>query len=184
MISSARNDMFKFEFPRLFMPEEISKKWKPYLDRIGGSLLTEPIDIINYGIQGLNIPGISFEPEVQFDNRGISTYVRTSKQPRELITEKSFTVKCQAMDGWVNYWMLLDCFHYYYKIDKAFLPAFPGIQFLNGEGYVMFTIEPKDCMLSSISDLDLDYSSNSLEFQTFEIKISYNRLETSLTTNN
>ena len=51
MILSARNNQFKFDFPRTFIPKEIAKKYKPFLTRIPGGLIKEPIDYWNYGIQ-------------------------------------------------------------------------------------------------------------------------------------
>ena len=49
MILSARNNQFKFDFPRNFIPEPIAKKYKPFLTRIPGGLIKEPIDYWNYG---------------------------------------------------------------------------------------------------------------------------------------
>ena len=48
MILSARNNQFKFEFPRNFIPKEIADKYKPYLNRMPGSMIKEPIDYFNY----------------------------------------------------------------------------------------------------------------------------------------
>jgi len=57
MILSARNNQFKFEFPRNFIPKEISDKYKPYLNRMPGAMIKEPIDYFNYGIQSMNLRG-------------------------------------------------------------------------------------------------------------------------------
>ena len=65
MILNSRNNAYDFRFPRKFIPEEVSNKYKKYLNRVPGGLLAEPIDFVNYSIQGLNIPGVTFDPVTQ-----------------------------------------------------------------------------------------------------------------------
>ena len=67
MLVSARNNQFRFNFPKTFIPKEIIDKYRPYLNRIPGNMIKEPIDFLNYGIQGLNLPGPSYDPVEQFD---------------------------------------------------------------------------------------------------------------------
>ena len=54
---SAKNNQFRFEFPRTFIPSEIVDKYKPFIQKMPGNMISEPIDFFNYGIQSLNIPG-------------------------------------------------------------------------------------------------------------------------------
>ena len=78
MILSARNNQFKFDFPRNFIPKEIAEKYKPFLTRIPGGLIKEPIDYWNYGIQSLNLPGPSFDAVTQVDYPGNQRAFRSS----------------------------------------------------------------------------------------------------------
>ena len=55
MILNSRNNLFEFKFPRKFIPEEVAAKYKNYLNRIPGSVLSEPVDYINYSIVRLFI---------------------------------------------------------------------------------------------------------------------------------
>ena len=93
--------------------------------------------------------------------------------------DKSLTVTMQAFDGWVNYWMTVELFDYYYKLSgkHPFLPEGVGVQMLDGEGNVFVTIKLKDMIMSSVGALDLNFSSNTVEFQTFDVNFSYNILE-------
>ena len=70
MILDSRNNSFDFRFPKTFIPEAIAKKYEPYLNRIPGNLFENAIDFVNYGIQGINLPGITFDPVSQADNDG------------------------------------------------------------------------------------------------------------------
>jgi hypothetical protein len=65
MILNSRNNLFNFKFPRKFIPEEVAEKYRNYLNRVPGNLLTEPIDFINYSVQGIGIPGLSL---IQLNN--------------------------------------------------------------------------------------------------------------------
>jgi len=58
MILNSRNNLYNFKFPRNFIPKEVADKYKKYLNRMPGNILTEPIDFINYSIQGINLPGM------------------------------------------------------------------------------------------------------------------------------
>ena len=61
MLLNSRNNLFSFNFPRNFIPADIAAKYKPYLNRIPGNIIEEPIDFLNYTIQGCNFPSVSQE---------------------------------------------------------------------------------------------------------------------------
>ena len=113
MILNSRNNLYDFRFPRKFVPEEVANKYKSYLNRIPGSLLAEPIDYINYSIQGINVPGISFDPITQADNDGTTRYHRGAV-PIQNTIKREFTVTMQLLDGFINYWIMMDTLLYYY----------------------------------------------------------------------
>ena len=113
MILNSRNNLYDFRFPRKFVPEEVANKYKSYLNRIPGSLLAEPIDYINYSIQGINVPGISFDPITQADNDGTTRYHRGAV-PIQNTIQREFTVTMQLLDGFINYWIMMDTLLYYY----------------------------------------------------------------------
>ena len=177
MLLSARNNQFKFEFPRNFIPKEIADKYRPYLNRIPGGLIKEPIDFFNYGIQSLNLPGPSFTPVEQNDMPGNTRRFRTSIPKQELF-DKSLTVTVQAFDGYVNYWMAVETLEYYYNLSgkTPYVPEGVGIQLMDSEGNVFVTAQLRDMIMNSVSSLDLNFSSNTIEFQTFDIEFTYNML--------
>ena len=178
MILSARNNQFKFDFPRNFIPKVISDKYKPFLNRIPGGLIKEPIDYWNYGIQSLNLPGPSFDAVTQVDYPGNQRAFRSSI-PKQQLFDKTMTVTMQAFDGYVNYWMAVEMFEHYYKLSgkHPYLPEGVGVQMLDADGNVFVTIKLKDMIMSSVGALDLNFSSNTIEFQTFDITFGYNILD-------
>tara|TARA_B100001287_G_C22598602_1_gene489267 strand:- start:557 stop:1108 length:552 start_codon:yes stop_codon:yes gene_type:complete len=175
MILNSRNNLFDFRFPRNFVPKEIAEKYEPYLNRIPGNLFEDAIDFVNYGIQAINLPGITFDPVSQSDNDGTTRYFR-GKIPIQNTIERQFTVTMQLMDGYINYWMMTDLLLYYYApttkqkyIDNLNL----GIT--DAEGIVLSTIAFEKPIMNQISELNLNMSENIAEFTTFDINFYYNK---------
>ena len=76
---------------------QLLKKYKPFLTRIPGGLIKEPIDYWNYGIQSLNLPGPSFDAVTQVDYPGNQRAFRASL-PKQQLFDKTMTVTMQAFD--------------------------------------------------------------------------------------
>ena len=154
MILNSRNNLFNFKFPRTFIPEEVAIKYRKYLDRMPGNLVSEPIDYVNYSIQGISIPGINFEPVQQSPNDGTITYHRGSS-PIQNTIERQFSIDLQLLDGYINYWIMQDTLLYYYS---------KGVK------------EPfEKPIMNAISELELNMSSNVAEFTTFTLNFYYNK---------
>ena len=45
MFLSSRNNQFKFDFPRKFIPQPIVDKYKPFINKMPGGMIKEPIDV-------------------------------------------------------------------------------------------------------------------------------------------
>ncbi len=142
-------------------------------------MITEPIDFFNYGIQSLNLPGPTFDPIQQIDYPGHHKKWRsplplsTTREPKEM------TVTLQAFDGYVNYWLAREVYDWYYTRDgkTPYVPEGIGIQIMDFEGNIFVTAKMQEMMLSSIQALDLNFSSNTVEFQTFDMVFNYNILD-------
>ena len=50
MILQNRNDLFKIELPRVFIPKDVKERYEPYLYRMS-TPITDVSDVINYSIQ-------------------------------------------------------------------------------------------------------------------------------------
>ena len=180
MILNSRNNLFNFKFPRNFIPAEVADKYRKYLNRMPGNLMSEPIDFINYSIQGVAIPGITFDPIEQSPNDGTTTYHRGA-QPIQNLVERQFTVEMQLLDGYINYWIMQDTLLYYYSKNqkKPFIDDL-RLQILDGEGiHVMSAVFEKPIM-NSISELELNMSTNIAEFTTFQLNFYYNKFNLKL----
>lgn len=175
MILNSRNNLFDFKFPKNFIPAEVAEKYKSYLHKIPGNMLENPIDFINYTIQEINLPGISFEPVTQADNDGTIRYHR-GRIPIQNTIERQFTVKFQLLDGYINYWILTDTLLHYYA-DQTLEKYIPDVKLriLDAEGLGLASIQFEKPIMNSISDLNLNLAENVAEFNTFEINFYYNK---------
>ena len=177
MILNSRANLFQFSFTRKFIPQHIADKYKPYLNRIPGNLIEEPIDFINYTIQSLNLPGVSFEPVQQSQYPGRQILFRNSLPVMELF-QKEMTISFQLVDGYVNYWILLETLlHYYNFSTEAPFIEDQNINILDAEGNLMTTISLQKPIIKSISDLQVSFATNVAEFKTFDLTILYNQLD-------
>jgi hypothetical protein len=175
MILNNRNNLFNFKFPRNFIPVEVADKYRKYLNRMPGNIITEPIDFVNYSIQGVAMPGILFNPVEQSPNDGTITYHRGSV-PIQNTIDRTFEIEMQLLDGFINYWIMQDTLLYYYSktVRRPFLDDLK-LQILDAEGiHVMSAVFEKPIM-NSISELELNMSSNIAEFNTFKLSFYYNK---------
>lgn len=174
---SSRNNSFDFKFPRKFIPEVVAAKYRKYMDKIPGALLAEPIDIVNYSIQGINIPGVSFDPVTLQDNDGTLRYHRGA-QPIQNTIAREFTVTMQLLDGYINYWIMMDTLLYYYaRSTKEPYCSDLTLRILDAEGASVAYMEFQKPILKSMNDLNLSFSENVAAFNTFELNFVYNKLD-------
>ena len=175
MILNSRNNLFDFRFPTKFIPAEVTAKYKPYLQKIPGTMLEEPIDFINYTVQAINLPGISFDPVTQSDNDGTLRYHRGYIPIQNTVT-REFTVQMQLLDGYINYWIMTDTLLYYYarQTPDKYLPDIK-LRILDAEGLGVASITFEKPILTSISELSLNLAENVAEFNTFDLNFVYNK---------
>jgi len=175
MILNSRSNLYNFKFPRTFIPKEVADKYRKYLNRMPGNVITEPIDFINYSIQGVNIPGISFDPVEQSPNDGTITYKR-GLLPIQNLIDRQLSVEMQLMDGFINYWILTDTLLYYYDRSnkESYIDDFK-LQILDAEGIHLISAVFEKPILYSIGELNLNMSSNVADFNTFQVDFRYNK---------
>jgi hypothetical protein len=180
MILNSRNNTYDFRFPRKFIPDDVAEKYRKYLSKIPGNLMYEPIDFINYSIQGLNVPGISFDPITQNDWDGTTRYHRGAV-PIQNLVERQFTVSMQLLDGFINYWIMQDTLLYYYakSTEEPFTQDIT-LRVLDAEGASVAYFKFENPIMNSIGELNLNMSENVAEFSTFEVTFYYNKINLEL----
>lgn len=179
MILNNRNDLFKIEFPRIFIPDNIKERYAPYIFRMP-TPVTDVSDLVNYSIQSITVPNFNYDPveQVKPGNgdraRGTVKKWRQSLSP-EMMIDRTFTVTFQLLDGNVNYWILLETFFHYYSFQntKPYMMDVP-LRIFDAEGNCMYTTLFKDCLFTGLNEFTLSYSDLTPEFKTFDCSFAFN----------
>lgn len=181
MILSSRNNLFLMQFPKEFVPKEIEDRYRPYLNRIPGNLITRCIDLINYTVQGVTLPGVSYNVQQQTFVYSRQINWRDSVTEQQVLA-KDVNVTFQLIDGFLNYWLMMDIYDYWYKFSTAqpWLPNGHVLRFLDSEGNIMMSVGLGRMLFNEMGGLELSHSSNTPDFQTFDCGFTFNDLDIKL----
>ena len=164
---SGKNNNFKFAFPKVFVPEEIEKKYSPILNRIPGNMCNTVIDFINYSIKSveLEVNPAEYEPIQQVD-RGTpqGRHYRSDFFP-DFLWNKKMTITFQLDSAYIVWAILMELFLYYYcaEPNPKYIPACPGMEVLDVYDKVIYRITFTNLLYTGVSGLEFDFSSNEVD---------------------
>lgn len=178
-ILNARASSYYFIFPREFFPESIKSKYKTYIFK-------QPIpydnvmDFINSTIQGIDIPGLTMNTVQQVRKLGKIIKYKNSMPVQDLFN-KEFTINFRMVDGYINYWILLETILYFlnFKQESLFIPDFP-LRILDNEGNIMISIIFKEVLISNISSLAMNSVQYDPDVNIFSLAFSSNYIDIDL----
>ena len=83
----------------------------------------------------------------------------------------------QLLDGFINYWIMMDTLLWYYarSTKQAYIDPL-SLRILDAEGASVAYMEFTDCIMNSINELNLNFAENVASFNTFEVTFYYNKL--------
>ncbi len=188
---SPRYDLFRFELPKDFLPEEVSSKWQEILNKEPG-VFVRPIDYLNESIQGISIPGISDiniqQPQhstnpiertsgrINVDANQNNTYVG-SFNPLDKIN-REFRITFRANNGFYNYFMIYETI--FYRICKHELYGdgeYFNIDLLDEVGTRRARIKLFQCNIDGIDGLELAYDKVERQADTFDVTFKFNNID-------
>lgn len=173
----SRDDLFRFNFPKGFIPDIIVDKYNPYLRRIN-SPFESVSDLVNYSITGLNLTGVSVEPVRQtlpvFDVPMAIEIFRSSIESGDILESKSLTINFSMLDGFVNYWVILETFWFYYDFKrKQHYSMDLHLQIFDSDGIMTCQTTFQYCIPTKISDLSLTFGSPSTSRKDFSMDVEF-----------
>jgi hypothetical protein len=175
MILSAKNNNFIVRFNKGFFYESVVNKYETYIKRL--PIPYENLhDYMTAGIQAMTFPALTAEPVEQIlyeDN-----YTSKGGLRLERYLERQFNITFKLYEGYINYWVMFDMFRAFYDLDnkEAFLPDVT-LSFLDQTGFEFVAVEFHQVLMTNISELELNYSSNTAEFKTFNMNFKYNYIK-------
>jgi hypothetical protein len=175
MILSSKNNNFIVRFNQGFFYPSIVERYETYLKRL-------PIpyqsvhDYMTASVQSITFPSLTAEPVEQIlyeDNYSSKGGLRL-----ERYLSRDFTINFKLYEGYINYWIMFDLFRAFYDLDNSekFLSDI-SLTFLDNTGFEFFAVEMHQILVTSISELELNYSSNTAEFTTFSANFKYNYIK-------
>lgn len=196
---SPRFDLFKFTFPKDFLPGEVEKKYAEIINREPG-IVTTPIDYLNESIQSINIPGISellITQSQHESNRSKPKLRHINTEPKHDINYlssgnpldklgKEFKVTFRMNQGLFNYFMIYETiFHRYAKPEniRAYDPVFL-IDILNEDGTIVSRIKLMDVYIDGIDGLEFNFNKVEREVNTFDVNFKFNNIDFVFIVNN
>lgn len=187
---SPRYDLFKFEFPKTFLPKEVNDKYQKILNKNAGVLVT-PIDYLNESIQGINIPGISdlTLDQPQHSHNSINGLGKLNVEPIRQNTyknngnpldkiNKEITITFRFNQGFYNYFMLYETiFWKYCKPTNLPNEDVLYVDLLDETGKIISKVKFYDCVLDGIEGLEFNYSKLERDAGTFNITFKFNNID-------
>ena len=175
MILNSKNNNFIVRFNKGFIYPEIVKRYETYLKRL--PIPYESVqDYLTASIQAMSMPSLAVEPVEQT----LYEDPHSSKGGKRFETylDRTFTITFKTYEGYINYWIMFDLFRAYYDLDNKveFLTDI-NLTFLDHTGFEFITINFNQIILTNLSELELNYSSNTAEFRTFTATFKYNYMK-------
>jgi hypothetical protein len=165
---SGKNNNFKFSFPKVFVTDEIEKKYSPILNRIPGNMCTTVIDFLNYSIMSveLEINPQTYEPIEQVDRGTIFGRINRTYTFPDYLFSKSMTITFQLDSAYIIWAILTDLFMYYFATFKEkFVPS-PSMEIMDCYNHSLYKISFERLLYTGVSGLEFDFSSNEVDQKT------------------
>lgn len=188
---SPRHDLFRFSFPRDFLPTEISDRYGKIINKSPG-VLTSAIDYLNESIQGINIPGISDVNIIQAQHSSNSNIKSSSKlnvEPKVDIIHtstsnpldkinKEFVVTFRMNQGLYNYFMMYETlFHYICKPMLRKEEPVLYVDILDEDGVIRSRIKFMDVHMDGIDGIDFSFNKVQRDTDTFSVTFKFNNID-------
>ena len=188
---SPRYDLFRFSFPKDFIPKTLEEKYERILSKDAG-VITTPIDYLNESIKGINIPGISniiIQQQQHSRNDNPRSLGRINVEPkRDAIYQSStnpldnisqeFKVTFRLNQGLYNYFMMYEIiFHQICKTHNGGHIPVLYIDLLDEDGVPTSRIEFFDVLIDGIDGLDFNFDKVEREDGTFDVTFKFSNID-------
>lgn len=181
MSELSRKDLFYVAFPKNFISEEVEAFYRPYVKRMP-TYEDSPSELVKRTVQAVTIPAFGYDVVQPFykDKYSPSAITRQNRSSINVqdTSSKSITITFKMINGYLNYWVMLDTFFekYDFSNPNAYMFDLP-IHILDNDGTIMFSRIFKDCIFSAISEFQISYSDNIAGFDTFDVTFNYTTTE-------
>lgn len=174
---SPRYDLFRFQFPKSFLSEQIQEQIGLVITRCNG-VMTDPIQYLNESVVSVSVPGIDgltvTQPDTWF---GTKPYKISAKNPLNCI-DKQFTVTFRMNQGLWNFFMFFEAIIAKHNIkpitykDDVFM-----LQLLNETGEVCMVVKFFDCVIKGLDKINLSFNKVERQSEQFSVSFAFNNID-------
>lgn len=176
MIRNSKSNNFFIEFPKGFFYKKIEDKYDFYLKRLPNPY-EDLRSFMNASIQGTTFPSFDMDIVTQtlYEDHPVKWKDGFNFEKH---IDKTFTITFKTYEGYINYWIMLEQLHEFYKYDakNSFFPDIT-LSMLDVQGLEIISIQYKKVLFTNLSSLELSYSSTVPNFNTFDATFHYNYLD-------
>ena len=170
---SSQGSQFVFNLPQDFIPQEILNSYTPLLEK-NWVQYENVLDYLNSTIKSINLPGISFDTPQHMLVRGKVRKFKPATNVQDILTTHEATINFRSVDSDLNYWILFDIIiKHYLNTDTNFLNPF-SISVVDIHRDAIYTINLKEIIIKSFSDLQFDYSQQKINSKEFTMTLHFN----------
>lgn len=179
MLLNSRSSSYYFVFPRGFFPQQVVDKYKPYVYKQPFQYDNIPA-FINSTIQSVSFPSMNIDSVEQVRKLGKRVAYKSSTPVQDLFT-REFNIDFRCVEGFTNYWIFLETVLFFlnFKNDQLFIQDFP-LRLLDNDGNIITTVRFKEVILTSFSELQLNYTQNNYQANTFSVGFKCNYIDIDL----
>lgn len=178
---NARNNSFRLRFAPNFFFQSVVDNWVRQLRQ-------KPIpyetvqDYVLWSLQAVKFPQFAYDTVTQVRTAGFVQHYRSSRMPMNYF-DRDLTLTFKFTEGYMNYWMMMDQLseHLAFSNAKPYLPDIT-VDFLDYNGYIQTSAIFSHLVMYNVSSVDLNKSSNSADFNTFDVSFKWNILKLNLYT--
>lgn len=178
-ILNTRPSSYYFVFPKGFFPNRVMEKYEDYIK-------SQPVpfdtvrDFLNSTIQGVTLPSLAVETVEQIRPLGKRIEYTGSKPVQDLFN-KEFSISFRTVDGYINYWIFMETLLYFlnFKNEQLFIQQLP-LRILDNEGNITVSVIFTEVLITSFSELTLDYTQYDPQDISFSIGFKANYIDIDL----
>jgi hypothetical protein len=180
MLLNARQNGFWFQFPKGFFYPEVEDKYAPYIKRMPIPYDTIR-DFMNSTIQSVTFPTLRTVDNVeQIRPGGFKQSYKSATAIQNLI-QREFNVTFKLGEGFINYWVMYENLIKFldFQNKQEYFPDLT-LRLLDNEGIIMASVEFQQVIVTSLGEVQLNYSSTTPQFSAFTVGFRCNYVNVKL----
>lgn len=181
MILNSRANSFYFVFPQDFFDKRVVEKYERYYKRM--PIPYETIGaFMNSTIQSVSFPNMTIPSVTQVRPLGKTQNYKSAKPIQDQFNQE-FNITFKTVEGFLNYWIMLDNIISFLDFRNDYDRNFKEdlvLRLLDNQGNILTSVFFKQVLITSLSELNLSYSSNNPTFNSFTVGFKCNLIDIKL----